>query len=94
MQGQVQNYATLTKLLKLKHEKKPVSNLKSMQGQALRKYLWNVLRFSFHKNNLFAGNKIVLETSSVAITDISSVHCFGQLSNIWCFVRFETIHKI
>ena len=39
MQGQVQNYAALTKRVKLQHEKKPVSNLKSMQVKALNKYL-------------------------------------------------------
>ena len=32
MQGQVQNYATLTKGVKLQHENKPVLNLKSMQS--------------------------------------------------------------
>ena len=31
MQGEVQNYATLIKRIKPKHEKKPVSNLKSMK---------------------------------------------------------------
>ena len=39
MQGQLQNYATLTKLFKLQHEKKPVSNLKSVQDKALSKHL-------------------------------------------------------
>ena len=38
MQGQVQNYATLTKRFKLQHEKKPVSNLKSMRDKALSKH--------------------------------------------------------
>ena len=33
MQGQVQNYATLTKRVKPQHEKKPVSNLKRMQSE-------------------------------------------------------------
>ena len=33
MQGQVQNYETLTKRVKLPHKKKPVSNLKSMQSE-------------------------------------------------------------
>ena len=28
--------------------------------------------------NFLVGNKIILETSSVAITDTSSVHCFDQ----------------
>ena len=81
MQGKVHNYATLTKRVKLQHEKKPVSNLKSTQSKALSKYLWHVLKFLFHKNNFFVGDKIVLETSSVAITDTSSVHCFDQFSN-------------
>ena len=81
MQGKVHNYATLTKRVKLQHEKKPVSNLKSTQSKALSKYLWHVLKFLFHKNNFFVGDKIVLETSSVAITDTSCVHCFDQFSN-------------
>ena len=58
--------------------------IECMQSKALSKYLWNVLRFSFHKNYFFVGNKIVMKTSSVAITD--------QLSNIWCFAWFGTIH--
>ena len=82
MQGQVQNYATLTKRVKLQHENKLVSNLKSMQSKGLIKYLSHVLRFSFHKHNFFVGNKIVLETSSVAMTDTSSVDIFDQLFNI------------
>ena len=54
MQGQVQNYAALTKRVKLQHEKKPVSNLKSMQVKALSKYLWNVLE-SVHERT---GNQL------------------------------------
>ena len=45
-----------------------------MLSKALNKYLCNLLTFSFHKHNVFVGNKIVLETSSVAITDTSSVY--------------------
>ena len=77
MQGQLQNYATLTKRVSLQHEKKLVSNLKRMQSKALSKYLRHVLRFSFYKHNLFLGNKIVLKTSSVAITDTSIVDLFN-----------------
>ena len=33
MQGQVQNYATLTKRGKLQHKKKPISNLTSMKTE-------------------------------------------------------------
>ena len=33
MQGQVQNYAKFNKQVKLQHENKPVSNLKSMQSE-------------------------------------------------------------
>ena len=87
------SYATLTKRVKLQYEKKLVSNLKSIKSKALRKYLWNVLRFSFHKY-FFVENKIVLEASSVAVTDNSSVHCFDQLYNKSCFTRFETSHII
>ena len=78
MQGQVHNYGTLTKWVKLQHEKKPVSNLKSMQSEISSKYLRNVLRFLFHKNDFFIGNKILVETSSVIITDTSTMHCFDQ----------------
>ena len=65
-----------------------------MQSKALNKYLCNLLTFSFHEHNVFVGNKIVLETSSVAITDTSSVQCFDQLTNIYRFARFETSHII
>ena len=34
------------------------------------------VKISFHKNDLFVGNKIVVKTSTVAITDNSNVHCF------------------
>ena len=90
MQGQVQTYATLTERVKLQHEKKSVSNLKSMQSKALSKYLLNVLRFSFHENNFFVGNKILLETRSVVITDTSSVHCFGQQAGWFRMINSET----
>ena len=49
------------------------------------------MRFLFHKNNFFVGNKIVLKTSLVAVTDTFSVHCFDQY-NIWFILRFETVH--
>ena len=68
--------------------------LKVCRAKALSKYLWNVLRFSFHKNNFFVGNKIIAETSSVAITDSSSVHCIDQyltcdsLNNLVSFIQF------
>ena len=94
MQGQIQNYEALTNPVKLQHEKKPVSNLKRMQSKALSKYLWNVLRFSFHKNNFFVGNKIVLETSSVAITNISCVHCFDQLSHTCALRDLEQLIQV
>ena len=35
-----------------------------------------------------------METSSVAVTDTSSVHCFDQLTKIWCFAWFEASHVI
>ena len=43
---------------------------------ALSKHLWNLLIFSFHKNNFFTGKKTVVETISVAITEGSDVWCF------------------
>ena len=70
------------------------SNLKRMQSKALSKYLWNVLRFSFHKNNFFVGNKIVLETSSVAITNTSCVHCFDQLSHTCALRDLEQLIQV
>ena len=57
--------------------------------KAMSKYIGNIWRFSFHEHNFFVGNKIVLEISSVGITDASSVHCLNQLSNILYFARFE-----
>ena len=46
-------------------------------------------------NNFFVGNKIVLETSSAAITDTSSVHWFDQyltynaLRDLKQFIQFK-----
>ena len=65
------NYPILTKRVKLKHEKKPASNLKSMSN-----HLRNLLRSSFRKNNFFTGKKTVVETILVTITDNSDVRCF------------------
>ena len=39
----------------------------------MSKYLWNLLRFSFHENNCFIWKKPVVETFSVAINDSSGV---------------------
>ena len=39
MQRQMQNYAILSKRVKLQHEKKPVSNLLSMQKVGSSKHL-------------------------------------------------------
>ena len=51
------NYAILTKQVKLQHEKKPVSNLKSMQKVGFTQTLQNLLRFLFHKKNFFTRKK-------------------------------------
>ena len=66
-------------------------NLKSMQSNALNKYLWNILRSSFHKTIFFVGNKFVLETSPVAI----SVHfltdylTYDALRDLKQFIKFK-----
>ena len=44
--------------------------------QALNKHLQNLLRFLFSKNNFFTGNKTVVDTILVTITDSSDVLCF------------------
>ena len=41
------NYVIFTKRIKIQHEKKPASYLKSMQN--VDKYLQNLFRFSLHK---------------------------------------------
>ena len=51
------NYAILTKQVKLQHEKKPVSNLKSTQRVGFMQTLQNLLRFLFHEKNFFTRKK-------------------------------------
>ena len=51
------NYAILTKRIKLQHEKKPKSNLKSMQSVGFQQTSTKFRRFSFCKNIFFIGKK-------------------------------------
>ena len=82
MQEQMQIIPILTKRVKLKYEKKPALNLKSIEN--ISKHVRNLLRFSFCKNNFFTGKKTVVETILVAITDSSDVRCFDlYLINIF-----------
>ena len=62
------NYAILTKRTKLQHEKKPISNLKSMQSVGFQQTSTKFRRFSFCKNIFFIGKKTVVETISVVIS--------------------------
>ena len=62
------NYAILTKRIKLQHEKKPISNLKSMQSVGFQQTSTKFRRFSFCKNIFFIGKKTVVETISVVIS--------------------------
>ena len=73
------NYAKLNKRVKQQHEKKPVSNLLSMQSvgfdQTLNKFI--EIFISLHEKN-------VEETISVAINDSSDVRCLDlYLINIF-----------
>ena len=50
----------------------------------LNKHLWNLLRFSFRKNNFFLQEKPEVETISVTITDVSEMRCLDlYLINIF-----------
>ena len=51
-------YAILSKQVKLQHEKKHKSNLKSIKSLALSKYQGNTLRFLFRKNSFFIEKEI------------------------------------
>ena len=50
----------------------------------MSKHLWNLLIFSFRKNNFFTRKKPTVETILVAITDSSDLYCFDlYLINIF-----------
>ena len=51
------NCAILMRRVKLQHEKKPVSNLLSMQRVGFEQTLWHLLRISFRKNNFCTVKK-------------------------------------
>ena len=75
--------------------KNHVSNLKSLQSESFEQISMKCIEFSFHKSNFLVGNKIVLQTSSEAMTDTSSVHCFDQyltydaLRDLKQFIQFK-----
>ena len=77
MQGQMQNYAILTKQLKLQHEKKPVSSLISMQSVGFEQTFMKFVEIFILQEYFFTGKKTVVETISVAITDSSDVCCLN-----------------
>ena len=52
------NYAILTKHVKVQYEKKPVSNLKSMQIVSFEQTSTKFIEILFCKNNFFIGKKI------------------------------------
>ena len=68
------NYAILTKQVKVQNEKKFV--LKYVECRFWANIYKIYLRFSFHKNNFFIGQKAAVETILVAINDSSDVLCF------------------
>ena len=69
------NYAILTKLVKVEHEKKPELNLKSMQIVGFQQASTKFLRFSSCKNNFFIGKKTCGNLLS-GYNDSSNVLCF------------------
>ena len=78
------NYAILTKRVKLQHEKKPVSNLKSMLSVDIEQTFMKFTEIFVPQEYFFTGKKTVVETISMAITDSSNVCCFDQcLINIF-----------
>ena len=82
------NYAILTKRIKLQHEKKPKSNLKSMQSVGFQQTSAKFRRFSFCKNIFFIGKKTVSGNHlSGHLTDSSDDGC-SDLHVINIFTKF------
>ena len=80
------NYAILAKQVKVQHEKKPVSNLKSMQIVVFEQTSSKFIKIGvlFSKNNFFIQKKPAVETISMAINDRSNVLGFHlNLVNIF-----------
>ena len=77
------NYAILTQQVKVQHEKKPVSNLKSMQ---IAGFETNTLKiyWDFCSVRIVKANSDTVETISVVINDSSNVICSDlYLKNIF-----------
>ena len=69
------NYFILTKRVKLKHQKKPVSNLKSIKSVSFEQTYTKFIEI-FILQEFLHGKKNVVGTILVAITDSSNVLCF------------------
>ena len=79
------NYAILTKWVKLKHEKKPVPNLISMQSEGFEQTFFEIY-WDFCSARIISlqEKKTIVETISVAITDSSNVRCLDlNLINVF-----------
>ena len=70
------NYPILTKQVKLQHEKKLVSNLKSIESVGFEQTFTKFIEVFVLQKYSFCGKKIVVETILVVITDSSNVCCF------------------
>ena len=78
------NYAILTKRVILQHEKKPASNLLSMQSVGFELTFMKFIEIFVPQEQFLYRKKNVVETISVAITDSSDVRCLDvYLINIF-----------
>ena len=87
------HYPILTKRPKPQHEKKPVSNLKSIESvgfeQKFTKFIEN-----FVPQEFLYGKKPAVETILVAITDGFDVHCYDlYLINIFTKSNAQTLYS-
>ena len=78
------SYLILTKRVKLQHEKKPVSNLKSIESVDFEQTFTKFIDIFVPQEQFLYGKKSLLETILVAIADSSDVRCFDlYLMNIF-----------
>ena len=78
------NYPILIKRVKLRHEKKPVSNFKSMKSVGFDQTFMEFIEIFILQEQFLYRKKTVVETIIVAIVDSSDMHCFDlYLINIF-----------
>ena len=70
------NYPILTKRAKLKHEKKPISNLKSIESVSLEQTYTKFIEIFVPQEEFLYRKNTAVENILVTITDSSDVCCF------------------